>query len=102
MRTSKIPIACSLTPADATGQLNEWAELQRHVLRTETLDHGAALIFDIALAERVEDLAVREAACCGFLTLATRRENEELRLEITSDDADAAPVIALLTGAPAP
>ena len=98
MTTSKKPIACSLTTTDATEQLNEWEELHRHVLRTETLDGGAALIFEVALAERVEDLAAREAACCGFLSITTRRAGEELRLEVTSDDSDAAPVIALLTG----
>ena len=102
MTTSRKPIACTLTPTDATGQLNEWEELHRHVLRTETVEGGAALIFDVALAERVKDLAAREVECCGFLSITTSRSGEELRLEVTSEDPEAAPVIALLTGASAP
>ena len=102
MTTSRKPIACSLTANEAAGQLNEWEQLQRHVLRTETVEGGTALIFDVALAERVEDLGAREAECCGFLSITTSRSGEELRLEITSEDPEAAPVIVLLTGAPAP
>ena len=102
MTTSPKPIACSLTANEAAGQLNEWEELQRHVLRTEAVVSGAALIFDVALAERVEDLAAREAACCGFLSIVTSRTSDEVTLEITSEDPEAAPVIAHLTGSPAP
>ena len=102
MTTSRKPISCSLTANEAAGQLNEWEQLQRHVLRTETVAGGAALIFDVALAERVEDLAAREVECCGFLSITTSRSGEELRLEVTSEDPEAAPVIALLTGARAP
>ena len=102
MTTSRKPISCSLTANEAEGQLNEWEELHKHVLRTETVVGGAALIFDVSLAERVEDLAAREVECCEFLSITTSRSSEEVRLEVTSEDPEAAPVIALLTGAPAP
>ena len=102
MTNSRKPLACTLTATDAAGQLNEWEELQRHLLRSETVEGGTALIFDVALAERVEDLAAREVECCGFLSVTTSRSGEELRLDVTSEDPEAAPVIALLTGAPAP
>ncbi|HZJ27543.1 MAG TPA: hypothetical protein VFF40_11140 [Acidimicrobiia bacterium] len=93
------PIACSLPTPDAAGQVDEWADLRRDALTRERLERGVAMTFGIDAADRVEDLAAREAACCGFLSIATTRTAETVRLEITSDDPDAAPVIEALAGA---
>lgn len=98
MTTPQQPIACTLPTGDAARQVQEWADLQNDVRTSEALDRGVALTFDIALAERVEDLAAREAACCGFLSITTHRGSDSVRMEITSDNPDAAPIIALLAG----
>ena len=41
-------------------------------------------------------VAAKEAACCGFLRFGIVGEGDLVRLEITSESADAQPVIALL------
>ena len=91
-------IACSLTTKDAARQGLAWADLQRHALTATRIDGGAAMTFDVELADSVEDLAAREAACCGFLSITTSRSEGEVRLEITADNPDAHPVIEAMAG----
>jgi hypothetical protein len=45
-----------------------------------------------------EDLATREAGCCGFLDLELATEGDRLRLDVTSLAPSAGPVIACLAG----
>jgi len=92
------PLACSLTTADAARQGLEWTDLQGHALTVERIDGGAAMTFAVDLADSVEDLAAREASCCGFLSITTRRTHGEVRLEIISDNPDALPVIEVMAG----
>lgn len=92
------PIACSLTTKDAARQGLEWADLQRHALTATRINGGAAMTFDAELADSVEDLAAREASCCGFLSITTLRSDDEVRLEITADDPDAHPMIEAMAG----
>ena len=92
------PIACSLTTKDAARQGLEWADLQRHALTATRIDGGAAMTFAVDLADSVEDLAAREASCCGFLSITTRRTQGEVRLEITADNPDAHPLIEAMAG----
>ncbi|MEO1063226.1 MAG: hypothetical protein AAFZ07_17570 [Actinomycetota bacterium] len=99
MPTEPIPIACSLTPAGATAQLAEWAVLREGSSGTEAIPGGRRLWFPVELAATVEDLAAREAACCAFLTIETARIGDRVRVDITADDPDAAPVIDALTDA---
>lgn len=98
MTTSHEPIVCTLPADQLQGQTLEWTELHKDVIRTESLATGLAMTFDIGLADAIEDLAVRESQCCAFLTITTTRGDTELRLEITSDDPAALPVIELLAG----
>ena len=93
------PIACSLTTDEAAAQLLDWANLQSQVVSSERLEHGVAMTLPIELADSVEDLAAREAQCCSFLSIATSRRHDLVRLEITSEDPNAAGVIEMLTGA---
>jgi hypothetical protein len=58
------------------------------------------MTFGADLIESVEDLAAREAECCSFLSIATIRSDDSIRLEITSEDPNASGVIEMLTGAP--
>ncbi len=93
------PVACSLLTDEAAVQILDWANLQRQVVGIERLEQGVAMTFSIELADSVEDLAAREAECCPFLSIATSRSDDLVRLEITSDDPNASEVIELLTGA---
>lgn len=52
------------------------------------------MTFPVDLYDSVNDLAKREAECCAFLAITTTRSERETRLEISSDDPDAAPIIA--------
>lgn len=80
-------------------QLLEWDNLHNHVVATERLHRGIAMTFALDVADDVEGLAAREAECCSFLSIATTRGEDSIRLEITSDDLAARPVIEMLTGA---
>ena len=92
------PIACSLTTTDAARQGLEWADLQRHALTATRIDGGAAMTFDVELADSVEDLAARERSCCGFLSITTLRSGDEVRVEMTADNPAARPVIEAMAG----
>lgn len=98
MTTSHKAIVCTLPEDQIAGQTLEWTEMHKHVLRTEKLATGLALTFDVGLADSIEDLAVRESQCCAFLSITTTRDDTELRLEITSDDPAAMPVIEMIAG----
>ncbi|GMQ94176.1 MAG: hypothetical protein BMS9Abin12_1660 [Acidimicrobiia bacterium] len=92
------PIACSLTTKDAAEQRLAWLDLQRHARAAKRIEGGVALTFDPELARGIEDLAARERSCCGFLSIATVRSHDELRLEITSDNPAARPMIEAMAG----
>jgi hypothetical protein len=98
MQPEPEPIACRLTTADAARQALEWTDLQPRSSSTIAIDGGARMRFPADLADLVGDLAAREATCCSFLTITTRLAGDELELDITSDQPEAAPVISLLTG----
>ncbi|MGI9015965.1 MAG: hypothetical protein ACR2HR_02480 [Euzebya sp.] len=98
MNQPDIPIACSLSADDAANQVLEWTDLQRHVLSTQVLPHGVVMTLPLELAEVIEDLARREAACCGFLDITTTQMPDHVRLQITSEQDQALPVIQMLSG----
>ena len=67
-------IACTLDGDGAERRLEEWAELrERHLVSIEALGNGLRLRFDAGAAEAAEDLAAREAGCCGFLRIEVTR-----------------------------
>lgn len=92
------PIACSLPLREAARQAGEWHELQGRALRLENLQDGISVVYPLDLAEMVEDLVAREAACCAWLSLETRRESDGIRVRLTSPDPVARPVIEALIG----
>lgn len=95
-----VPIACTLTAASAEHQLQEWKALQPLVSGVASIDGGVRMTLPGSLEMQVRDLVVRESACCAFLTISVHRDDQAdtVTLEITSTNADAAPVIAMLTG----
>lgn len=98
MSSIQQPVACTLPGEEANRQVGRWAYLQAATLISELVDGGVAMTFPIGMAEDVEDLAARERSCCGFLTITTTRDADRVRLEITSENPAAAPVIESLTG----
>ncbi len=92
------PLACLLPLPDGARQALEWRQLQQQAMSTASIVGGVALEYPVALQPLVEALVRREAACCGFLDFALTSDANHLRLEITSTDRAAAPVIELLTG----
>jgi hypothetical protein len=99
MTTSNEPIACTLSETGAARQSLEWADLSGHAVSSEQLDTGVAMTFEPGMAAAVEDLAAREAACCSFLSISTTQTDDEVRIEITSDNPDALPMIRSIAGA---
>lgn len=93
-----VPVACSLTSRDAARQVVEWTDLQALSTATAALPNGATMRFPADLEPQVADLAHREATCCAFLSITTRVADDELLLEVTSDNPDAKPIISLLAG----
>jgi heme-degrading monooxygenase HmoA len=96
-----IPIACSLSAADAHDQLDEWRALlgseaveTRRVSPTELLFRLRA---DLARLEEIVRLAQREKACCPFFDFALRIEPDGVRL-VVSVPEDGAPVLDAFAG----
>lgn len=92
------PIACSLPARESRDQIGEWRALIEHQLAAERVDGGYAVTFGPEMAPVVEDLATREAACCGFLDIVTTPTEDGIRLVMTSQNPDALPVVGLLVG----
>lgn len=93
------PIACDLSLTEGARQALEWRDLQRRASSVEPIEGGVAIEYAAELRPRVEDLARREAGCCAFLEFRLSDLGDGVRLTITSEHADAVPVIELLTGA---
>lgn len=89
-------VACTLGLEDARAQLDEWANLRQLWRKTEAKANGMRLWFDSTAEVPLRAVAAKEAACCGFLALDVVGDGDLVRLEVTSDHADAVPVIALL------
>lgn len=98
MPTEPLPIACLLPLADGARQALEWRQLRQQALSASPIEGGVALEYPVALQPTVEALAQREAACCEFLDFSLTSDATRLRLEVTSTDGAAMPVIELLTG----
>jgi len=95
---SAFPVACTLSAKDADRQLFEWVDLQGHARTVIPMDGGVRLTFPASLTDGIRDLARREAACCAFLAIETTLADDELTVEISSDNPDALPVISALAG----
>ncbi len=97
-RPASIPIACSLSTEAAATRLEQWAGLRALATSTSAIDSGVRITFPVDLTGSVQQLAAAEQACCAFLRLTTTVDDDECTLDITADDPDAAPIIAMLAG----
>jgi hypothetical protein len=98
MADYQAPIACSLPARESRDQIGEWQALIGHQVTTERVDGGYAVTYHHEVTPTVQDLARREAACCGFLDIVTTPTDYGIRLVMTSENPDALPVIDLLVG----
>lgn len=92
------PIACSLPLREAASQAGEWHELAGRAIRVERVKNGISVVYPPDFAGLVEDLVAREAACCAWLSLQTRRGTEGIQVRLTSANPEAQPVIEALVG----
>lgn len=92
------PIACSLPLREASSQAGEWHELGGRAIRVERVEDGISVVYPLEMTAQVKDLVAREAACCAWLSLETRRHNEGIQVRLTSPDPDAQHVIEGLVG----
>ncbi|MGH1488123.1 MAG: hypothetical protein ACRBK7_01815 [Acidimicrobiales bacterium] len=97
------PIVCTLTEDQSERQLLEWHELRGRAAAVVAIDGGAAMTFPASIEHQIRDLAARESACCAFLNIDVQAndKSDTIRLEVTSSNPEAFPVIAALAGIPA-
>lgn len=101
-RHRHLDVACELDGAGMKDRAAEWERLRAdHCLRAEPIPGGARLWLRREAGPVAEDLARREADCCGFLDVDLTSHGRRLRLELTSPAQEAGPVIAHLAGIPA-
>jgi hypothetical protein len=89
-------IACTLDAAEVQTRIDEWTSLASDFRRHATTSSGATLWFDPTAEGTLRSLAAKEAACCAFLRLDVHPEDRAVRLDITSAQPEARPVIDLL------
>ena len=92
---TELPIACTLTPAQLGGRLDQIDALARDALIDRRPIAGGlrARFRDAPGVEmRVRELAAAESECCAFLRFEIGRDEEALLLDVTGSH-DAQPVI---------
>jgi hypothetical protein len=88
------PIACTLSPNDLAGRLQEFRGLFAHLRAMERPEPARlSLILDRAVdPEAVRELLVREQACCAFLGFTITPEADRLVADLEVP-AEAAPTL---------
>ncbi len=87
--------ACSLSGDALTGRLDEIARLNAASLKSARRSGDRVdLVYDLGVAEAVEDLVARERQCCGALGFDVARDDDGMHVTVTvpetlSADADA-------------
>jgi MerR family copper efflux transcriptional regulator len=81
--TRRVPIACSLEPAERPGRVDAWRDLAVHVVeRVDTAD-GVRVRFDATVSDaELADLASMEQGCCSFLRFTIQASSDGTALEI--------------------
>ena len=92
-------VTCSLTTKALAAQALEWSDAADLAIATVPLPNGSVARYPIAEADRIEDLAAREAGCCGsWMDISTERTETELRLRVTTTNPEGVELIHLMTG----
>lgn len=91
-----VPIACSLSDADARAQLAHWGTVLAASVTSADRVSPAELTFrlrpDLAGVDDLLRLAQRERACCPFFEVTLRIEAAGITLAVAVP-ADAAPIL---------
>jgi len=91
-------IACNLTVSEAEPKALEWVGLLEKLVSSRRIENGVSMSFEPSLAPEIEDLAERERACCGFMSITTTLSSEEMRIDVTTENATALPMIESMAG----
>ena len=97
-----LPIACTLSPADAAQRAGEWRRLAAAALVERERSPGRALLRfrDVDEVEpALRRLVEAERECCAFLDLRLGRDSDTLTLEI-SGPPQADPILDSFAGPP--
>jgi hypothetical protein len=83
--TTWVPDACTLPTAARPLRLAEFDELFRTALRRQERLGPTRLrwILSSAASEAIQDLIVRETACCSFFTFTVTRADDGLVVDVT-------------------
>lgn len=101
MSASDLPIACSLSAADAASRAARWRALAATALvAAERTEGGAVQTYrDAARVEpELAELVALEAQCCPFLDFALSRDGDRVVLRVSGPD-EAAEIVALFAPA---
>lgn len=94
-----LDVACELDTAGMETRGAEWHELRAAWAgRAEAIPGGTRLWLAAGAWDAADDLARREAACCGFLDFEVVADGGRVRLDITSPAPEARAVITVLAG----
>lgn len=92
-------LICALDPDARLHRRLEWLDLRALALTAELLPNGVCSTFPLALREAVEDLATREAECCGsWLHTTIERVGDTVRLTVTSSSPEGQATIQQMSG----
>jgi hypothetical protein len=94
-----LDVACELEGPEARDRLTEWERLRETAgLGAESIPGGARLWLRNEAVVAAEDLARREALCCGFLDIELVAVGDRWRLDVTSPVPEGSEVGAYLVG----
>ena len=92
-------VICTLDADELAEQVIEWGDLRELSLTSERIEGGVVSTYPIEIADAVEDLARREANCCGsWLDAVTQRAGSVVQLQITTDNSAGLEVILAMSG----
>ena len=88
-------VACTLTPDERPARVDEFATLAQHVTSWSRDDTTLRLRFPARedLAALVQNLSLREEACCGFLSFTVHEAANELCWDIQAPNTQTAPTL---------
>lgn len=83
----RIPIACTLGPADMDPRLARIRQLTKQHLRSHRLEGSSLhLTYDGAAASDVEHIDKLERECCAFLDFELSRRGDDVELTIVGPE----------------
>jgi len=95
----RIPVACTLKRAEFTAQSADWEwAVARFGRARNAVDQGVEVILAADAHDEVARLVDLERSCCGWATWQLDRDGNEVRLRVTSPDAEGADVLRDLFG----